>query len=300
MLERGTSVDSKDISMGYLLMRWWGASLSLSLCLLTAQAVAGVPECGDIRLEDVGACEIRASVQCSASCDSIGVYKKSCATKLQKVCREECTLDAEPTCTDECTESCSEQCDLGVPITCTHNCFAECVGSCDASCEGAEDAERCHASCEATCDGECDAKCGAVVVGASCYKHCIECCGGSCGAQANMSCQTTCQDKEFESCEYALRADCDASCSGTGALFCDGEFVLAAEDAGACVRALSLRGIAGVEGSAEGSISVDGDGLKAASKAGAGCAFSGSRSNRSYSILALVAALALASRRSRR
>jgi hypothetical protein len=38
------------------------------------------------------------------------------------------------------------------------------------------------------------------VVDASCYQHCVECCNGSCGARANMDCQTTCQDQEFETC----------------------------------------------------------------------------------------------------
>jgi hypothetical protein len=62
-----------------------------------------------------------------------------------------------------------------------------------------------------------------------------------------MDCQTTCQDKEFETCEHEFRADCDASCSGSGALFCDDKFALAAEDIAPCVQALALRGIPAVE-----------------------------------------------------
>jgi hypothetical protein len=66
---------------------------------------------------------------------------------------------------------------------------------CSDQCDGASDPTQCRATCEAT--GECDSQCRPVVDG-DCYTHCIECCGGSCKAQANMGCQTTCQEEEFE------------------------------------------------------------------------------------------------------
>lgn len=277
----------------WLLFAWAFALVSA----LPATAQAGIPECGGIRLEDVANCEIRGELDCEAGCDDIGVYKKACATKLHTVCREECTLDAEPTCTDECTVSCESDCDRGVNITCIHNCFGECVGSCDATCDGADDPEQCRASCEATCDGECDIQC-APVVDASCYKHCIECCHGSCGAQANMDCQTNCQDEQFESCEYEFRADCSASCSGNGALFCDGEYVLAGDELWTCVNALLTRGIGALEGEvdvsgeidlSDGQITAGGDSESSAKVKG--CAFA--PSSRPVGSLAGFAALAL-------
>lgn len=218
----------------------------------TSMSWAGIPECANLRLEDVGSCEIQGNIQCEAGCSQLGVYKKACATKLRTVCSTECTLDAEPTCTDECTEVCTEQCDLGKNVVCIHNCFSECSGSCDADCSDAADPEQCVATCEANCDGECDIKCKPLVEG-DCYKHCIECCGGSCTAQANMSCQQSCQEEEFESCEYEFRADCDASCTGEGALFCDGEYALSGTDLPSCGQALLARGIsvADIEASAE-------------------------------------------------
>lgn len=223
----------------------WLAPSLLGLCVLgsPATAHAGVPECGGLRLEEAGNCEIRGSVQCEGSCNRLGIYKKACATKLQKVCRQDCKLSAQPTCTDQCTGTCKTRCDRGENITCTHNCFGECKGSCNAACGGKPDVAQCLASCEANCDGECDVKCGPVL-DAPCYTHCIECCGGSCGAQANMDCQTTCQDKEFETCEHELEVDCNASCSAKGAIFCGGEFVLAGDQVPACVKALTARGIA--------------------------------------------------------
>jgi hypothetical protein len=248
--------------------RMLGSALAAALLLGAPLAEAGIPECGDIRLEDVQSCDVRGNIQCEASCGDFGIYKKACATKLHKVCREECTLDAEPTCTDECTVPCQHECDIGVPITCIHNCFAECVGSCDGSCAEATDPEQCRAECEATCDGECDVQCGAVAVEATCYQHCIECCGGSCGAQANMTCQKTCQDEQFEQCEYELRVECDGSCSGDGALFCDGEYVLAADDIPACAQALIARGDIDVDLD----VDVGGNGNLGLKDVGGGCA----------------------------
>lgn len=231
----------------------WAIALGVLFAAISAQA--GVPECGNLRLEDVGSCEVKGNVQCQAGCNQLGVYKKACATKLHTVCRSECTLSADATCTDSCTERCSADCDIGVNVICVHNCFGECVGACDVQCAAASDREQCQATCEATCDGECDIKCRPLVDG-SCYQHCIECCGGSCTAQANMDCQTTCQDEEFEDCEYEFRADCDGSCSGSGALFCDGEYVLSGGEIPACVEALAARGIGTVSLSGEESFEV--------------------------------------------
>jgi hypothetical protein len=215
----------------------------LALLSVPGSARAGIPECRNLRLEDVasGACELRGTVECDVDCSRFGIYEKACATRLQPVCREECTLPAQPTCTDECTESCTAECDRGVSITCIHNCFGECVGSCDASCEGSADPGQCRATCEANCDGECDIQCRPVVDG-DCYEHCVECCGGSCRASANMQCQTTCQDEEFETCEHELEVECSGSCSADGALFCNGQYMLSGPELGDCVDALIARG----------------------------------------------------------
>ncbi len=219
---------------------------ALAVWLSPSTSQAGVPECNGIRLETAGSCEIRGDLECTGSCDDVGIYKKACATKLHTTCRDVCTLDPEPSCQDECTVACDQDCQNGINVICIHNCFGECVGSCDASCEGAADGATCRASCEATCDGECDIQCEGVVDG-SCYQHCVECCGGSCGAQANMTCQTSCQEEEFETCEYEFRGDCMASCSGDGALFCDGEFVMAGPQMTTCLNALIELGIDAVE-----------------------------------------------------
>jgi len=249
-------------------MRWLLMGVSGLALFAAAPAQAGVPECGNLRLEDVGNCELAGEVSCTAGCDNLGVYKKACATQLYTVCSEECTFTGDVTCTDECTGICTESCDRGENVICIHNCFGECTIDCDARCEGAEDDAQCHATCEANCDAECDITCKPLVDG-DCYKHCVECCGGSCTASANLDCQTTCQDEEFESCEYELKADCHGSCEGEGALFCDGEYVLSGNEVDDCIAALVAIGLEDIEAEAEGRIDLD-EGI-AEGSASAGC-----------------------------
>ena len=168
------------------------------------------------------------------------------------MCRDECVLDPEPTCTDECTEMCKEDCDAGISVICQHNCFGECSGSCSANCEGADDLLQCVASCEATCDGECDIQCEPVVDGELLLLIASNAADGSCTAQANMECQEVCQDEEFESCEYELKGECSAACTGDGALFCDGEYVMDGENLSECLNALLERGIDTLDGRLDG------------------------------------------------
>lgn len=204
-------------------------------------ASAGVDACNNLRFEGLSNCEVRVTGQCSASCSELGIYKTACATKLVPVCKKECTLSAMPTCTDSCTTQCESDCDKGINVICSHNCFVECTTERDASCKGNADAAQCAATWDANCDSECDAQC--VTVDGGCYQHCIECCGGSCTADANMDCQTTCQDVEFEECEQEFRANCEASCSGDGALFCDGKYMISGSQIPACLKALAEQGI---------------------------------------------------------
>jgi hypothetical protein len=248
-------------------------------------ASAGVPECGNIRFDGLGNCEVRVTAECSASCSELGIYKTACATKLVPVCKTECTLSAMPTCSDTCTVQCKQDCDNGVNVICAMNCFKECTTTRDASCSGKPDAAQCQATWDANCDSECDAQC--VTVEGNCYQHCIECCDGSCTADANMDCQETCQNEVFEDCEHEFRANCDASCSGDGALFCDGRFIIAGSQIPACIQALAAQGI---EVKAEASVTIGPDGASGDLKAGL-CAYS---PGNKAALAAPIAALAVA------
>lgn len=219
-------------------------------------ASAGVPECGNIRFEGLSNCEVVLTGECTASCSELGIYKTACATKLVPVCKQECTLSATPTCTDGCTTQCQTDCDNGVNVICSHNCFVECTVDRDTRCADSADPSQCAATWDANCDSECDAQC--VTVDGGCYQHCVECCGGSCTADANMDCQTSCQDVEFEECEQEFRANCDASCSGDGALFCDGTYIISGSQIEPCVKALAAQGITV---KAEGKVSIGPDGI---------------------------------------
>lgn len=237
-----------------------GVTASLTSAL---PASAGVDECGNIRFDGLGNCEVRVTAECTAGCNEFGIYKTACATKLVPVCKTECTLSAMPTCTDGCTTQCKSDCDKGINVICSHNCFAECTTTRDAKCAASADGAQCAATWDANCDAECDAQC--VTVDGQCYEHCIECCNGSCTADANMDCQTTCQDEVFEDCEHEFRVDCDASCSGDGALFCDGKYILSGSQIPACIQALAAQGITV---KAEGEINIGPDGIDANAAAG--------------------------------
>src|SRR5262245_56649700 len=120
------------------------AMMATSVALTAAcPASAGIDECGNLRLEDVASCELRGSVDCTGGCSKLGIYEKACATKLHTVCRQDCTLKAEHTCTYSCTEVCSQDCNNGINVVCIHNCFGECTGGCDAYCAGKADVSQC-------------------------------------------------------------------------------------------------------------------------------------------------------------
>lgn len=255
----------------------------------------GVPECGNIRFEGLANCEVRVTAECNASCTELGIYKTACATKLVPVCKTECTLSAMPTCTDECTVQCKSDCDNGVNVICAMNCFSECTTTRDASCSGKADAAQCSATWDANCDAECDAQC--VTVEGNCYQHCIECCDGSCTADANMDCQETCQNEVFEDCEHEFRANCEASCSGDGALFCNGEYIIAGSQIPTCIKALATRGL---EVKAEASVTLGPDGLTGDAKAGF-CAYTpGNKASLAAPLAALVVAAGWLARRRKR
>jgi hypothetical protein len=108
-----------------------------------------------------------------------------------------------------------------------------------------------------------------------------------------MDCQTSCQEEEFETCEYEIQADCSASCSGQGALFCDGEYVLSGDEIGPCVSALIARGIGELNFEGEVNAGAAGD-----ATAGGGCQLaSGSRLPFAFWSLGALGAVVLRRRR---
>ncbi len=285
LLSRLTLIEEELVNATHLSIAGLIAGLAIP-----SIARAGVPECNGIRIEAEAQCELQVAGSCEANC-SIDVYRKACATRLYQVCHEECEVPPRRECVDDCGAFCGSQCALGLDVTCHHNCYPECVETCEDTCADSDEPERCKASCAATCDGECTAQCGELPEDTSCVQHCEECCTGSCRAIAGMGCQVQCQDQEFEVCETAIDADCDASCEGSGALFCDGQFIASGDALLQCARSLASVDIEvtgfDVELDAEATASID-DNLaqlgidldaesegEGAGQAGVGCATSG-------------------------
>jgi MYXO-CTERM domain-containing protein len=238
--------------------------LGFTVCLTAAMpASAGVPECGNIRFEGLSNCEVRATADCDLGCKEFGVYDTACATKLVTVCDQQCTTTVTTDCTNPCEKQCKGDCDNGINVICQNNCFAECTTDRDAQCALNADNAQCQATWNANCDSKCHSTC--VTVDASCYQHCLECCDGSCRAIVNMDCQTSCQDVQFEQCEQEFRADCEASCSGDGALFCDGTYIISGSQIPTCIQALAAQGI---EVKAGASVTIGPDGVDSAFKGG--------------------------------
>ncbi|MBK8257045.1 MAG: hypothetical protein IPK82_30780 [Polyangiaceae bacterium] len=219
-------------------------------------ASAGIDACNNIRFDGLTNCEVKLTADCSAACKVDGSFLTACAAKLFPMCKEQCTLSATPTCTDSCTTQCQTDCDNGVNVICSHNCFAECTVNRDAECKANADPAQCAATWDANCDNECDLQC--VTVDGGCYQHCVECCGGSCTADANMDCQTTCQDSQWEACAQDLLSNCDADCNADGALFCDGKYIISGSQIDTCIDALAAQGI---EVKAEGEVTIGPDGV---------------------------------------
>lgn len=274
------------------ILGWVAASAALTT---TVPAFAeGVPECGNLRFESLENCEVQVSAGCEAGCSKLGVYDVRCATKLVQVCDNQCTLTSDAGCSSSCNTQCKKDCDNGVNVICAMNCFDECSVGRDAECAKAANPSQCKATWDANCDAKCDSKC--VTVDGGCYTHCIECCDGSCTASANMSCQFECQNKEFTTCEKEFQADCSASCSADGALFCDGVFVIAGSQIPTCIQALLDRGL---EVNVQGSINIGPDGIDGNLSAGICTYRPGQVGSALAPIGALAAAAVLAARRRR-
>jgi len=225
-------------------LSWRSSALVAGLVLsLPGEALAGMPECGDVRVDADADCEVELGDACGSSCGQ-PVYTQVCSTQQYDRCRSSCTIPPDPACTEACTASCDERCAAGIEIVCHDNCFPECTTACTALCDTAVDTIQCRAACEATCDGECDHQCSMLPDDATCVTHCIECCGGSCVAAANMGCQLDCQTQTWAQCETEVRGGCEAACEDEGALFCDGQLVASGSEAMACADALTRQGIA--------------------------------------------------------
>jgi MYXO-CTERM domain-containing protein len=204
------------------------------------EAQADLGACNNIYVEAGGECTvIPPSVDCEADCTPIKV-EASCAAKLQVQCDASCNANVDVGCDATCTADCMGECNLKPgEFNCQAYCQADCSGSCAAECAGGEGGAHCRASCEATCTGDCNAECKVTPPTADCNVKCEAGCKGSCHAKANIDCQAKCQADGFVKCEADVTGGCKVDCmSEKGALFCEGYYVDANDNAQMCLDAL--------------------------------------------------------------
>ena len=185
----------------------------LLLIASTASAAPGKEACANLELVGSGKCALEVSGGCTAKCTPVS---------FDLACDGQCSVNAEVSCTAQCSVDCNAGCtvDPGT-FDCTAECGASCTGDCEASCGGSSDRDHCRATCKGRCDTSCGAKCSGTPPSATCKAKCDASCSGSCDVKAQVDCHV--------SCEADLKGGCEAQCSEPkGALFCDGQYVDAA------------------------------------------------------------------------
>jgi MYXO-CTERM domain-containing protein len=283
--------------------RWsyLGLATAFSIGVLAPSAkAASLSQCGDINVQASATCKVESGITCEGNCTPI-----SCSGALYAQCQGSCNVTP-PSCDVSCSGTCEGKCSANANFDCTADCKGTCSGSCDSKCTAhcASDADQttckanCNASCTATCQGECDASCSGNA-SATCQGKCSASCQGSCNASARVDCQATCQAQGYLDCEGGCKVACERS--GSGGLFCDGQYVDDNGNLDGCISALQQA--LNIKVDTSGSASCSGNSCQAEGKASASCALSrvGENKGLAGSMLMLAAAgLAIGVRRRQR
>ena len=222
---------------------------AVATCALVAlaadEARAEILEaCGGVYMEALaeGSCEVVPVEQCSTRCEPVSTVK-ICSARLQVECSAECVASASAECEGSCGESCVPECEASAadePPNCMGLCMSDCQMDCTAKCEGVDDHGECRSGCAQCCASDCHERCGEDEE-TSCEPVCGTACSGSCEARANIDCQLGCQSEQFQQCETVVTEECRNDCETSGAaIFCDGQFLAAADQLLPCADELSL------------------------------------------------------------
>ncbi len=209
-------------------MRLTGAAMAAStVLLLTTSSFAQREDAGPCGKFDFSAgfdCKIEVEGGCTAQCTPLS-FKAGCSGG--------CTASATTDCTGSCGTQCLAECNPEL-LDCFAGCHAECDADVQAQCEAKGGQADCAEQAVAQCDMHCEASCE--VPPSSCQDHCVSCCNGGCQTQVNFDC-------DFD-CFAELSGGCDVNCSRPeGALFCNGQFVNAADITGCINWLLTEKGI---------------------------------------------------------
>jgi hypothetical protein len=250
------------------------AGATITLAAGSARADGNIfDDCGGAVFNGNESCTAEVSGGCSVACSPPNL-QIACDASLEASCSGGCTGSVSASCTGSCSGSCMGMCS-STPgeADCNTNCNANCSGSCTGSCMGSSNMETCMGQCNASCSARCNTSCKVVPPMATCSGECMAACQGSCTAQANASCDINCQAMGSASCTTSgsIFNNCNASCNAKTAIFCNGNFINAA-DANDCANDLkSLLNIQITGWSyAESSASCDGGTCTAQAAAGAG------------------------------
>ncbi|HKP63207.1 MAG TPA: hypothetical protein VJV78_41000 [Polyangiales bacterium] len=208
--------------------------------LVAPPAHADLKACGGIFLSGDAGCEYRPKEECMTECKTVAV-EQSCVAKVYDSCETSCTTSATTECQNSCTSSCVNNCTTETKeeegASCMDLCLADCGGDDDGDNHcGASKFRNACGRCKAhNCEKRCQDKCGdaeapkKVTTVTECMPTCTNACSASCTAKVNTQCQVDCQESTYVECQDQMVQQCETECKQKGgAIFCDGQFVNAA------------------------------------------------------------------------
>jgi MYXO-CTERM domain-containing protein len=288
--------------------------LLASLWLMSPSAAeADLEACGGIFLAGDANCDYRPREECMTECMTVAV-ETACVTNVYNECQSSCTTTSTTECETNCSTSCVNQCTTTSTTEQGTSCMDLCLSDCeeddeDQYCGSAKYRNACGRCKKHTCEKRCEQKCGdaseqvKVTTTTECMPTCTNACNASCTDKVNTQCQVDCQERTYTECEQQMVEQCQTTCKDKGgAIFCDGQFVNAA-NADSCADELysKLSIEIDIDGAAEdvgdaveeaaGTVKAEADSVCSVSHVG--------RSSGAFAMFAPLAALALARLRRR-
>jgi hypothetical protein len=215
----------------------------------SSTAYAELKACGGIFLSGDADCGYKPKKECMTECMTVAV-EESCVAEVYNSCETSCTTTASTECESSCTTSCVDNCMTTVVTEQKPSCNDLCLADCrsgeddDRACGSASHKNACGRCAKHNCEKRCEQRCGddaepvKVTSVTECSPTCTNACMASCTAKVNTQCQVDCQERTYTACEQKMVEHCETQCEDKGgAIFCDGQFVNAA-DANDCASEL--------------------------------------------------------------
>jgi hypothetical protein len=193
-------------------------------------------DCGNAVFNGNETCTADVNTSCDIACQPPKL-QFACDAQLEASCSGGCNAML-PSCQASCQGGCSGKCSANPgSFDCKTDCNATCQSNCSGACSSSGDQTTCAGQCNASCAARCNTQCSGTPPTADCEGQCDLSCQGSCSGKANLSCDIMCQAMGSASCTASLQEKCTGGCMVHNAIFCDGNFINAA-DADACDKDL--------------------------------------------------------------